>query len=117
MSIAGRLHQALADAGLPVVSVSIGSETNRNSWRVSYGGSLSQSQRDQEAAIVQGFDIAAAAEADKAQAELGASDAKMARIVEDLYNALVSKGTITSKDLPQEAVATIEARADARKKL
>jgi hypothetical protein len=59
----------------------------------------------------------AAAEATKARAELAATDSGMARMAEDIVDALVTKGIIALTDLPQSAQDRINSRAALRAKI
>lgn len=53
----------------------------------------------------------------EAQADLSASDAKMARIAEDLVDTLIAGGVIAMADLPEAAQNTITKRKADRAKL
>jgi len=55
--------------------------------------------------------------AERVRMKLEDADGKMARVVEDLVDALVAKGVITLSDLPQEAQDKIAERNALREKL
>ena len=116
MSIASQLHSALEDAGLPVMSVSIGKVSDRSTWKASLEGATTE-QRARAVSVIANFDMQAAKDADAAQSVLSITDAKMTRIVEDIYDALISKGVLKPSDLPNEAVTIIESRKTERGKL
>lgn len=54
---------------------------------------------------------------EQAKVELAASDKDMARVAEDLINALITKGVIDSKDLSGPATDKLAERAELRKAL
>ncbi len=56
-------------------------------------------------------------EAIRAQRELIATDAAMARVIEDLVDVLIAKGVITEADLPDPARQKIDARRQLRQRL
>ena len=56
-------------------------------------------------------------EADIARSKLASTDAGMARVIEDLIAALVSKGLIADTDLPDSAQAKLAQRADLRQQI
>lgn len=59
----------------------------------------------------------AARPAREAALALDASDKTMARIAEDVIDALIAKGLVADADLPAAAVAKITERKELRKKL
>lgn len=50
-NISTRLHQALSDAGLPVLSVSVIDQTNRATWSAIYSRALTTGERATEQTI------------------------------------------------------------------
>ena len=52
-----------------------------------------------------------------ARAELAATDAGMARIAEDLFNVMLTKGLIAESDIPQPARDKLAQRSELRSKL
>jgi hypothetical protein len=58
--LAGALHQALRDAGVPVEAVSIGDAADRRTWSVRYNPSPSPAQLQTAAQLVATFDATAA---------------------------------------------------------
>ncbi len=51
------------------------------------------------------------------QAELSALDADFIRVLEDLIDALLANGTLRVTDLPPEAMAKLNRRKSARKRM
>ena len=117
MSVAAILEEALAKSGIPVSGVSIGRKDNKATWRVDYSSDPTLEQRAQAADIINGFDVAAAKSKRDTIAALARSDLNMPRIIEDIYDALISKGVIKKSDLPKSATDTIDARKAGRGKL
>jgi hypothetical protein len=61
VTIANLVDQALRAATIPFLSVSIGSEGDRATWRVVFAENATQQQRDQAATILATVDVTAAA--------------------------------------------------------
>lgn len=117
MSVAAILQDTLSKVGIPVSGVSIGRKDNKGTWLVHYSGDPTLEQRAQVSDIISGFDVAAAEAKAAAAAGLARSDLNMPRIIEDIYDALISKGVIKKSDLPKSATDTIDARKTGRGKL
>lgn len=58
MELAAGLDQALRRAGIPIAGVSIGSLTDRSTWRVLYAPIATDQQRTDGAALVASYDLA-----------------------------------------------------------
>ena len=111
MSLAAQLHAECESRGLPVTGVSIGRANDKSTWKIQ-GISAQAAQT-----VIDEFDVAAAHAKALAKAELALTDARMARIVEDLCDTLVRKGVIRTVDLPGDAAEVLQTRREARNKL
>lgn len=54
---AGRVHDALKAAGVPIVGVSIGRDDDKATWRIAFDPAVTDAQRATAAAIVAAIDL------------------------------------------------------------
>lgn len=114
MSIAGEVHAALVAAGLDIDGVAIGDGEPKTLWRIDWKGKPSESDMAAAAAVIAGFDPVAAAARVAAVKFLRASDARMARGIEDVIEILKRAGAIKGGELAGELDDLIAARKGAR---
>ena len=60
-TVPGLIHAALTALGIPVLSVSVGTETDRNTWIVQFDPSATPAQRSQAASLLATVAVDAAA--------------------------------------------------------
>jgi hypothetical protein len=114
MSIAEELHAALEAAGLPIAGVALSESEPKEKWRVDWQAKATPEDEAAAAAVIEAFDPAAAILRDGAAKFLRGSDAKMARVSEDVISVLIAKGVITAADLPEAVRDLVAARKLAR---
>ena len=89
------LDQKLRAAALPIVGITIGTRTDKATWRADWLGTPTAQHIAQAQAIIDAFDIAAE-EAKAAEAE-GTSRAEI--IARGIGRALVAKGLLTQNEI------------------
>ena len=99
------LEQKLRAAGLPLVGVTLGTRTDKATWRVDWSQPPTAQQQATAQAIIDAFDIATE-EAKAAEAE-GTSRAEI--IARGIGRVLVAKGICTANELKAAIKAEWEA--------
>lgn len=80
MNIAALIDQALRTAGIPIISVTVGNDDDRSTWRVEFAPEATDQQKADAAALLESIDVSPEALAES-KLQYAMSNDKLVRAV------------------------------------